>query len=82
MHHLDVLLDFDVSKLLLDITHGLFILLAFLDILEKGMLLTLPSLIDFAGNLLVLQMFCCVFNGTFESLASADQGTNRSMIVH
>lgn len=82
MSSFDVVLDFDASKLLLDILNGLFILLAFLNILKKSMALTLPFLINFAVKLLVRQMLRCVFKGTFELLSSVEQRTNCRIIVH
>ena len=82
MYYLEVVLDFDPSKLLLDITYGLFILPVFLNILKKGMPLALPFLVDPAAELFVLWMFRCASKGMSKSLSSVEQETNRRIIVH
>lgn len=56
MCHLEIVLGFDPSKLLLDITYRLFILPAFLDILKEGIPLALPFPVDLAAELFVLWM--------------------------
>jgi hypothetical protein len=54
MYHLEIILSVNPSKLLLNIMHGLFILLAFLDILKEGMPLELLFLVNLAAELFVL----------------------------
>jgi hypothetical protein len=70
-----VVLSFNHSKLLLDITHGLFILPAFLDILKEGIPLALSFPVNRAAELFVLWMFRCASKGSSESLSLVEQGT-------
>jgi hypothetical protein len=72
MYHLKIILSVDPSKLLLNITHGLFILPAFLDILKEGMPLELPFLVNLAAKLFVLWMFRCASKGMSELLSSVE----------
>jgi hypothetical protein len=79
---LQIILDSSASKLLLNIAHGLFTFLAFLDSLKKSMPLTLSLLVDLRGKRFVLGMFCCIRNSTFELLSLFEQGTNRRVVVY
>jgi hypothetical protein len=62
--------------------HGLFKLLTFLDVLKKGVLLTLPLLANLRGKRFVLRMFYYIRNRTFMLLSLVKQGTNRRIIVY
>jgi hypothetical protein len=71
-----------VAGVLLNTMHGLFTFPAFLDILKKGMALTLFFLVDLGDKRFVLGMFCCIRNSTFKLLSLFEQETNRRVIVY
>jgi hypothetical protein len=77
-----IVLNFYASKLLLNITHRLFMFEAFLDVLKKGVSESLSFLVNLRAKRFVRRMSCCILSSMFELLSSVKQGTNRRIIVH